>query len=256
MIYTYSKFNYGLTVDEQSKAISINEGAGELIVEIDPGSYTLGEFVAAISAAFNSTGLLDYTVSLNRTTGLVTISASANFNLLLASGSQIGSSFATLLGFTQSTDLTGLSTYTGAARAGKEYYPQFWLQSYVPSTIFQQSADAVVNKTASGRVEVVRFGIEKYIEMDIKFVTDLPMTGEPIKNNPNGLQSCIDFMTDISQKNRFEFVPDVATPSVFESVILESAPSYSNGTGFKLRELFSQNLPDIYETGVIKLRVL
>lgn len=256
MIYTYSKFNYGISVNTNNNKLNFSEGGPELTVTLNSGSYTLGEFVDAIDSGLNSTGALDYNATLNRTTNVITISASGNFNLLLNSGTSAGVSFAPLAGFTQTSDLTGVATYIGASPAGSQYRPQFLLQSYVPSTIFQQSSDAVVNKTASGRVEVVRFGVEKYIEMDIKFVTSLPMDGVVIKNDPNGLQNCIDFMSDISQKTRFEFVPDVNTPAVFEKVILESAPSYSNGTGFKLKELFSQNLPDIYETGVIKLRVV
>jgi hypothetical protein len=256
MIYSFSKFNYGLNVDTTNNKLNFSEGGPELTVTLNSGSYTLGEFVDAIDSGLNSTGALDYNATLNRATNVVTISASGPFNLLLNSGSNIGISFAGLAGFTQTTDLTGASSYVGRSPAGFEYRPQFLLQSYVPSSIFQQSADAVVNKTASGRVEVVRFGIEKYIEMDIKFVTNLPMDGVVIKNNPNGLQSCIDFLSDISQKTRFEFVPDINAPNVIEKVILESSPSYSNGTGFKLRELFSQKLPDIYDTGVIKLSVV
>lgn len=256
MIKTWSKFTYGFSIDTSNNSLNIDEGGGELLVTVSAGSYTLGEFVGAVKAALNDVGTNEYEVVVDRVTGLVTISADNDFDILLSSGTQIGVSFADLLGFVQVTDLTGTDTYTGASRAGLEYYPQFLLQSYVPPENYKQSSDATINKTASGRVEVVRFGIERLIEMDVKFITSLPMDGKVIKNNPRGLEAALEFLSDVSQKTRFEFVPDVDEPDEFYKVILESFPGFQNGTGFKLKELYAQNLPDIYETGVFTLRVL
>ncbi len=82
------------------------------------------------------------------------------------------------------------------------------------------------------------------------------MDGAIIRNNPTGLADALSFLGYISQKKKFEFVPDVLAPSTYYRVILEKAPDYSSGTGFKLKELFGQNLPDIYETGIFTLRVV
>jgi len=256
MIYTYSKFNYGMLVDDSSNKLDFSEGGGQLTAELTSGSYTLGEYASALQSAMRAAGLLEYTVSVNRSGNIITISAPSTFSLLLNTGTNVGVSLAETIGFMQASDLTGASSYSGSVKAGSEYYPQFMLQSYVPSAHYKQSADATVNKTASGRVEIVRFGTEKFIEMDIKFITSRVMDGIVIKNNSNGLQSALDFLTDITQKRRFEFVENINSPAVYEKVILESFPSHNDGTGFKLRELFSQNLPDIYETGVLKLRVV
>jgi hypothetical protein len=256
MITTFSKFNYGFNITSQNNLMNFSEGGPELTAELSPGSYTFGEFALAIQSALNADGALDYTLSLNRSTNKITISASGVFSLLLSSGSNIGLSPFELMGFTQVVDLTGANTYIGQDKAGFEYYPQFLLQSYVPAEHFKESSDATINTTASGRVEVVRFGIDEKIEMDIKFITNLPMDGHVIKNNPSGLDDALDFLSDISQKRRFEFVPDVDVPGTFNKVILESAPGFNNGTGFKLRELYSQNLPNIYETGLLTLRVV
>ena len=256
MIRTWSKFNYGFQITTSNNSLDFSEGGPQLTAVLESGDYSLGEFAEAIAVAMNTVGALDYTATLNRTTNVITISATGTFSILLATGTSIGVSFATLAGFTQVVDLTGAATYTGAGEAGYQYYPQFLLQSYVPPEIFKKSADATINKAASGRVEVIRFGVEQFIEMDIKFITDLPMDNVVIKNNPSGLQDAIDFLDDISSKAKFEFVPDVDTPSVFYEVILESFPGFDNGAGYKLKELFAQNLPDFYETGVIKLRVV
>jgi hypothetical protein len=257
VINTFSKFNYGIQISTSNNKLDFDVGGGELTAELESGDYTLGEFAAAIETAFNAVTAYGFTVTLDRTTGRITIAATGgNYSLLLATGTNIGVSFAELAGFTQSTDLTGDDTYTGADISGSQYYPQFLLQSYVDPEAYKQSADATVNKAANGRVEVVRFGIERFIEMDIRFITNLPMDNVVIKNNPSGLNDAIDFLSDISQKYRFEFVPDVDDPDNYFKVILESYPGFENGTGFKLKELFGQNLPNIYETGVMRLRVV
>jgi len=256
MIKTWSKFNYGIQISTSNNKLDFSEGSGQLTATLESGDYTLGEFAEAVSTAMNTVGALDYTATLDRATNQVTLSAPSNFSLLLSSGTNIGVSYADLLGFMQVVDLTGASTYTGSDPAGFEYFPQFLLQSYVPPEHQRKSADATINKSGSGRVEVVRFGIERFIDMDIRFITNLPMDHNVIRNNPNGLADAIEFLNDISEKNRFEFVPDVDLPDNYYKVILESFPGYENGTGFKLKELYGQNLPDIYETGVMKLRVV
>jgi hypothetical protein len=255
MIRTWSKFNYGHTIDTQNQFICFSEGAGELVGTIPVGNYTLGEFADAVQDAFNGAGDLTYTVTLSRATNRLTIAASGNFTILLDTGTVSATAYE-LMGFSQIVDLTGDDSYTGESPSGSEYFPQFYLQSYVPPENWIESVDATVNKSADGRVEVVRFGLERKMEMDIKFITNLPMDGVIIRNNPTGLARALDYLSYVSQKKKFEFIPDTLNPSTFHKVILEKAPGYDKGTGFKLRELFGQNLPDVYETGVITLRVI
>jgi hypothetical protein len=256
MIYSRSKFNYGHTVDLTNQNIPFDEGGSELNAVIEPGSYSLSEFLVAIKTALETEGALTYTVTVNRSTNVITVSASSNFSLLTGTGTTLSSSAFDLMGFSTGTDLTGASTYVGNFGSGSEYFPQFWLQRYIPKEHFEQLADATVNKAASGRVEVVTFGREKFIELEIKFVTNLPMDGRVIYNNPTGVEDALDFLRYGISKAPFEFVPDTANPSSFSKVLLESTPGFSNGTGFKLRELIDQNLTDIYDIGLITLRVL
>lgn len=255
MIYSWSKFNYNQTVTALNNHICIDEGDGELIAEIEIGNYTLSEFVDAVADALNGVGTLTYTVTVERGGNVITISASGNFSILISSGTSTSSAYA-LMGFNQIVDLSGDDEYMGNGACGSEYYPQFLLQSYVAPEDWVESSDSTVNESADGRVEMIRFGVERKIEMDIKFITSLVMDGAIIKNNSTGLQDARDFFGYISQKKRFEFVPDVLYPDTFYKVILEAMPGSKNGTGFKLKELFAQNLPDIYETGVLTLRVV
>jgi hypothetical protein len=60
----------------------------------------------------------------------------------------------------------------------------------------------------------------------------------------------------MTTKAPFEFMPDEDVPATFYSVICESTPGFSDGTGFKLMEMTSQKLIGYYDSGMIKLRVL
>jgi hypothetical protein len=257
MIYSYSKFNYGINITTDNRFINFSEGGPELTAVIDTGDYALEQFPAAVQAALNDAGALTYTVTVDRNNNnVMTITGSGTFSLLINTGSNNGNAAWTTMGFVYPGDLTGASTYDGSTDCGEQYFPQFLLQSYVDRLHSQKSYEPTVNKTPSGRVEVVRFGLNQFFEMDVKFITDKPMDGCVIKNNASGVADAVDFLEFVSQKNKFEFVPDVDQPSTFFKVILESYPGFSDGTGFKLKELFTQNLPDIYETGVFILRVV
>ncbi len=256
MINTWSKFNFGFTIDTTNSIGDFSEGGSALTATLDAQGYTLGEICMALAAALNLSGANTYTVTVSRTTHRVTIAANHNFELLLNTGDHSLVSFWELLGFSLAADLTGAATYTGTSQAGQIYYPQFLLQSYVPSNLNQQSLEPMVNRTASGRTELIRFGIDEFIEFELKFITDLAMDGLIIKNNPGGVAAAQAFLEDITTKSRFEFVPDVAHPSTFEKVVLESMQSAKDGSGFKLKELYMQNLPGIFETGIMTLRVV
>jgi hypothetical protein len=257
MIRTWSKFNYGLNITVNNRYLNFGEGGPELTAILETGDYSLAEFPDALASAMSDVGSQAYSASIARSNNnLLTISAPGPFELFVNTGSNAGSDPFELIGFEYPSDLTGTNTYTGNTDCGSQYFPQFLLQSFVNYLNSQRSYDPTTNKTPAGRVEVVSFGIDQFFEMDIKFITDLPMDGKLIRTNSTGLADAIDFMLYATQKNKFEFVPDIDDPGTFYKVILESSPGFSDGTGFKLKELFGQNLPDIYETGVITLRIV
>lgn len=262
MIDSYSAFYYGYKINAQpyNGFINLREGAGpELSIQIPVGSYTLNTLVQAIRNALLSQATLDYQVSANRLTRRITISANSTFTLLTSTGSNLGTSIWSLIGFDSATDKTGATSYTGSNPSGKAYYPQFPLQSYVSDDDFQGRNQASKNVGANGRtVEVINFGLAKFVEFDIKFITSRAdvSDGVLIKKNSRGLEDARDFLRDITALNKFEFMEDLNAPGNFKTCIVESMPSFQDGTGYKLRELFNENLRDIYETGIIKLRVV
>ena len=255
MIRTFSTFYFGLFVDSTNSNLAFDEGGPELNAAVDVGSFTHSTIGAAVSKALNAVGANTYTVTVDRDTRIVTISADGTFDLLVATGATITSGIFGLLGFT-GADRTGTDTYDGNLPIGSVYSPQFKLQSFVDEEDFRQASDASVNKTASGAIEVISFGIEKFFDMDIKFITNKPMDGKFIKNNPTGVEDARLFLRDITLRRKFEFMPDIDDRSTFFRVILDKIPGSATATGYKLKELFTKNLPDIFETGVITLRVI
>lgn len=257
LINTYSKFYYDIIVDDTNYKLDFAEGAGpELTADINTGEYSLTEIGAEIERALNDTGALTYTVTINRTTRIMTIAASGTFKLYVSTGTHAGISVFTLIGFT-GADRTGASSYSGDTAIGSVYEPQFKLQSYVDQEDWQQSADASINKTASGHIEVINFGTEKFFQWNINFITDIEQPcNSPILNNPTGLEDIRDFLRYCIKRTPLEFMPDKSDPSTFYKIILESTPDSQNGTGYKLKELYDKNAPGYFETGVLKWRLL
>jgi hypothetical protein len=256
MINTYSSFFYIDGVTASNFYLNFDEGAGELTAQVESGNYTHSDLAGAVSSALNDVGGLTYTVAFDRDLRLYTISASGNFTLKITSGANVGTDIFPLLGFT-GADLSGLSTYTANLQAGSEYVPQFWLQDYVDIEDLQKAVSASINKSASGKVEVVKFGIEKFFEMNLKFITDVDQgQGNPILTNLNGVQDARLFLRFVTQKQELEFMPDKSNKANFFTVLLESTAESKDGTGYRLKELYTSNLPGYYETGKLVFRLV
>lgn len=252
---TFSKFYYGHIVNETNRFINFDEGSGELTVELTSGYYSATEYAAEVKRALDAEGTLTYNVTFLRSTGQLQISSTANFSLLFATGSQVGQSAGPLMGFS-AIDLSGLSSYTSQNRSGNVYFPQFILQSFVDKDDSEGLIDSTVNKSASGLVEVIRFGVENFVEFNIRYITNTLMDGVVIKNNSQGLESARDFMKYLITKGRFEFMADEADPNTYYTLQLEKSPEDQNGTKYKLKEQVTRGLPNIYETGILICRVI
>jgi hypothetical protein len=85
-IETRSKFYYGHTVNEANLYINFDDGSGEVTAQLRAGSYSLTDYVTEVARAMNEVGGQEYTVTVDRSTRLITISASANFSILFLSG--------------------------------------------------------------------------------------------------------------------------------------------------------------------------
>lgn len=252
-ITTRSSFIYGHTIVEGTNDFInfMENGVDELSTSIDTGSYTISQFIDKIGEALNSVGDNTYTITLDRTTRKITISADANFDLLVTNGTQVSLSAFPLMGFT--TNRTGESTYEADIASGSIYYPQFNLMGYVAFEDMEESVQSKVNESSSGEIEVISYGIRNFAEFNIKYATDIIGQGA-ITDNPSGVSDLRIFMQYITKKRPFEFLPDKDDSNLFYSAILESTTKSRDGTGFMLKELYSQKLANYFETGKLTLR--
>lgn len=252
---TFSVFYFDLEVTTANNSLNFNEGAGELLASISVSSYTTETMAVALKTALDAAGTLVYTVDFDRDTRKYTISTTAPFDLLIATGTQLGTSIFSLIGFT-GADLTGLTTYTGNNVSGDIYFNQFVLQDFKKPSQIKERVAASVNEAASGQLEVISFGLRRFIEFSLKYITDLPMDGKVIKNNPTGEADAERFLTYLSTKGQFEFMADVADRDTFLTLVVETMPGNNQGVGYELDELFAQDLPDYFEILGIRCRVI
>ena len=252
-IKTYSAFTYGHTITIDNQLIPFSEnGVDEILATIPVGSYTLSDFAIAVSSAMTNFGSQTYTVSLDRSTRLLTISAPSNFWLYVTSSSVSNVSAYPLMGF--STERSNILTADGDSASGDIFEPQFYLQKYVDFDDFQSSNNVTVNETASGKVEVIKYGNINFMECNITLQTNIAQGKDSVIKNKSGYSDLLLFMQYATTKQPMEFIPNIDDMNTFTDCILEKTGSDSTGTGFKLKELYSRGFADWWETGIITFR--
>ena len=204
-IKTKCAFTYGHTIDPNNQIINFDEGSGEISASIAIGEYTLNDFADAVASALNSSGTQEYSVSVDRSTRKLTVSAASSFTLLAATGSQLEISAFALMGYT--LDITGTSN-EGDQASGSLYRPQFLLQNFIDFEDDIESSNSSVNQSASGVVEVVSYGRIEFMSCNITLATDIIGQGV-IEDNPNGVGDLRAFMNYLITKAPVEFIRDI-----------------------------------------------
>lgn len=256
-IFTKSAFRYGWIITDNNNYIDINEGSGEVNIELNVGSYTPATLVNELSAKLNTFLANDYTVSFDRDTRIFTITEAGanNFDLPFATGTNFTRSAASVIGF-NAFDLSGQSSYTGSNTTGSEFRPQFKLQGYVPFEDYVEANYSTVTESASGVVQVVKYGDRQFMECNIKYIVDKDIldcsNANPIEGDANALANARSFFDYATTKGDIEFIPDRDNVNEFETVILESTRISRDGTGYKLQPM--RQFYGYRETGALKFR--
>lgn len=249
MLNTMSKWYYGHFIDQTNNILSFNDGTAKTAT-LNVGDYSLTEFVTEVARALNAASSLTFTTSLDRSTRLITIAGSSNFELSIASGAS-ANPFG-LIGFTGS-DRTGTNTYTGNVASGSEFKPQVKLQKFIDFQDEQIASFSNVAKSANGSVEVVQFGLDSMMTCEVVYQTNNNTIGSAIENQANGLDNLRTFLQYGTQKRKMEFVPDRDTPATFTKCIIESTNASSTGTGYRLKEYLGTT-PGFFSSGTLKFR--
>ena len=237
---TFSKFYYGHIITEKNRTLDFKEENGVVLTAfLEPGSYTLSEYATKLSKALSETGSQDYLATINRSTRQITITASTTqFEILSFSGPSKGTSTLELAGFTLDADKALSLAHTSEGGSGFEYRPQFLLQSYTPFEHWQEAIGATKSKSAAGEVEIVSFGFGRKMECKFNYITNKDVgNNHAYESNPTGVQDFIEFLKVIAQGGRIEFMENRDDSDDYQKAILDNAPGFKSGTGFKIKEL-------------------
>lgn len=253
-ITTRSVFYYGHLIDETNLIVDFQEGVNVLQAFLNVGAYTLTDFAVELARALTEAGTQEYSVSVDRATRKLTVSAASNFSLLVASGGALGTSTFSLMGFT-GADRTGANSYEGNNGSGFEFVPQFLLQEYIAFEHWRENINSAVNQSSSGLVEVITYGQVYFMQCNITFQTNINQgSGNAIETDSDGVESLLAFLEYTTLKAPVEFMPNRNSRNTFYECLLESTPEEKNGTSYKLKELYGKGLPNYYESGTLKFR--
>lgn len=252
---TRSSFYYGIEIDETNNKIDFDEGGDAIVATIESGAFSFQEFCTQIATALNDAGSEDYTVTIDRSTRKITVAATGTFRFLGNSGLSKGVTALSEMGFAL-TDGTLATSVTGGSAIGSVFSPQFILQDHISTDNFRRAAFASVNKSASGKVQVQKFGTEKFMQCNIKYITNIVQpAGGIIESDINAVEDAQTFLQWMTEKKPAEFMADRDDVSTYQEFILESTDDSQDGTGYKLRELYDKGLPNYFETGKLIFRL-
>lgn len=253
----YSKFIYGFAFNSSNNKFDISEGAGQIAVTIPVGAYTATKFCQELQKALNTVGTLGYTVTLDRSDFSIKIKAqSGTFRILGSTGASVTRTCLPIMGF-EMVD-TALAVEHISGQIGKIYSVQFPVQSYLAPDQNKGLVNSTVTRSASGNnVAVQYFGEERTMECNLRLINNITQhPNSPLRTNPSGVEDAQEFLDFCIELNPVEFVPDEKNMSKFYRVRLEATPESQTGTGYRLKELWDMNLPNYFETGVLKFRVI
>jgi hypothetical protein len=246
-VFTKSVWFYGHTVTSQNRALDITRSAVQYTALIQVGTYSLTDYAQAVARALNTVDPDNlYIATVDRSNRQITISGSAAFSLDITGPTASVSSYS-LLGFT--ANQSAATSHTGAA-SGLEFRPQLRLQNFTSFENDQESSDSVTNEAASGRVESVSFGRNKFMTCNIRYQND----GKTkfTESDPNGIENLRNFLLYATTKADLEFMPNREAPETFTKCVLESTARSQNGTGFRLVE--SDGIPGFFDSGRLIFR--
>lgn len=255
MIKTRSAFYYGHKIDQNNLYLDFQENGGPaLVAQIKIGEYAFKDFLDAIASAMNEAGSQVYTVTANRKTRIISISAATTtFKLLAGTGNNVGRGPWSLIGISSDTGLS--LTHIGTLASGEAWKPQFFTQDFIDFENNQSAIDGTIRQSTSGKVEAVKFGIKKIMECSFKFITNIPqIDNNLIENSQTAVDDVRAFLEYATNKYDLEFIPDRDNPDVFVRCILESTEESQDGLAFKIKEEYPAGLPGYFRTGLLRFR--
>ena len=245
-----SVLTYGITVTTLNNAIDFKNtsGGGQLTAILTAGAYSPTSLAVEIGYQLQSIDPVNiYTVTVARnifggTQNRITISTNGTFlSLLFSSGSNASTSAAGIMGYNP-VDYTGSTSYSGSQSMGTALVPEYIGYNYLDDSNMAKLYGAV-NISSSGLKEAVTYSIQKFIEVEFKYIS---------KAN---LPFWQDFFFWAIQQQAFDFTPQISDPDTVYNVTLEKTDYQDQGMGFRMPEMLP-DFPNVYMTGPLVFRII
>jgi hypothetical protein len=254
MIDTYSIFFYGKTITAENRSFTFFEGAEEINASIPSGNYSMTAISQALSRALNNASSNNYVYGVTFNRNSLKLKISCN-NLFGIKNSNLDSPLLTELGF-EDDDILSTSEAEGTLPATATYEPQFLLQDYVSPEKNATMVSASELVSASGKTQVVRFGLKRELKLNIRWANNYLVDGGWIKQNPEAVEQLNDFMLHCVEKNIVELMPDLNERTDYYRMILVSTEESGDGTAYSLKERYDQDTPNYYDSGILTFRLV
>lgn len=230
MALTYSRFLYGwetfATGASQNNILDFVDNGTTYAATIPEGVYTPAEFAAEVQSQMRSeTGNSNQTCTFSFSTQKFTLGGTATFQLLWSSGANATETCAGLLGFDESADDTGATSYTSDSAVGDTHSDMsIWTMAEpnVPGTapvtaaadgsaasLLERQIRAFQNRTDGMKVETVYIDTAKAVQIGFRALTSAEQTN---------MEAFLDW---IQEGKRFNWQPDKDSTNALRLVMID-----------------------------------
>ena len=228
MALTYSRFMYGWEVfttgASQNNKLDFVDNGTTYVATLDEGVYTPAEYAAEVQLQMRAiTGNSNQTCTFSFSTYKFTLGGTATFSLLWNSGANSSETCAGLLGFDESADDTGATSYTSDGAVGATHSDMSaWTMAEpnVPGTapvtaaadgsaaaLLERQVRAFQNRTDGNKVETVYISTTKLVQIGFRALTASEQTN---------MEALLDW---VEQGRRFNWQPDSTSTNALRLVM-------------------------------------
>lgn len=245
-----SRFLYGYEVTVNNASLDFRAVALGPVLQatLTLGYYSLTSLMEEVKRQMQAVDPARvYTVSADRSVAggtqvRITIQTNgAYLDLLFASGPRTFTNCAALLGYLV-VDRTGSTSYQSQGTSGIVVITSLYGYNFLGTDHLRRNFGSV-NVSASGQKETITFGLQKFWQVQFKFIPALEWT-----------TNWVSLMTWMIRQRRIEFCPEITSPNTIFEGTLETTGEDGKGLAYRGTEMLPE-YPNYYDAGLMRFRV-